>query len=457
MPICHCLVPDGSGTRLLFVSGPAGWSLPSVEHGDEWFAHEAVAVARQLSERLGLRLVALREIEQGDQRLCELENLSPECPGRSDWRWVDPAAVTKLLVTPASLRDVLLSWFGQSGCRRPPAARAPWEQKGWYKEAVAWIHEQLDQLRYTPTGPVEQVKTAWSCSSILRAPTTAGKLYFKATYARPPAEVLVIKKLERRWPRHVPCVVASDQIRCWMLMEDFGPRELSGLPFARWPGALRLFGRLQRESSESLWEWQAMACPDRRMDTLAGHLEALFSDPLLEQAESPFRLSTEDRNRLMSTRERWADELCELGASPLPISIVQQDFRDGNIAVRGRDYVFYDWSDTVLSHPFFSASRFLDFVPTTSHRPKKGAGRRLRTAVRHERLLDAYLDAWEDRAPRDRLRSIFRQVRRLDPIYQAIRWYMELPYCEHGSPWWRIMLSSVAESLQDALKAEAGH
>ena len=59
MPICYCLVPDASGTRLLLESDPEGWRLPTVEHDNGWFAHEAVAVARQLGDRLGIRLVAL--------------------------------------------------------------------------------------------------------------------------------------------------------------------------------------------------------------------------------------------------------------------------------------------------------------------------------------------------------------------------------------------------------------
>jgi hypothetical protein len=180
------------------------------------------------------------------------------------------------------------------------------------------------------------VKTAWSGSCILRVPATAGHLYFKATYARPPAEVAVVQELGRRWPRHVPTVVAADASRRWMLMEDFGPRELSGMPFARWPTALRLFGRIQRECSADLSSWRSIGCPDRRMEFLVSRLEPLLSDPLLADAELPFRLNEGDLERLRADRNRWAEQLFELGASPIPASIVQQDFRAGNVVVRGR-------------------------------------------------------------------------------------------------------------------------
>src|SRR5262249_43033753 len=159
MANCYCLVPDASGTRVLLERGPEGWTLPAVEHADDWFAHEAVAVARQLSDSLGIRLVALREVEENGLHLCELENLSPKWSPGSGWRGADRRAAAAMPLNPPGLRAPLLAWFRQASRRRPPAARSPWEKKGWYDGAVAWIEEQLARLAYTPTGPIEQVKT----------------------------------------------------------------------------------------------------------------------------------------------------------------------------------------------------------------------------------------------------------------------------------------------------------
>jgi hypothetical protein len=419
------------------------------EPGDE--------LSRQFSERLGIQLVALREIEEAGLRVCELEILSPEPSPANGWRWVDRReAAAALRHTPPGLGALVLAWFRQSSQRRRPTTRPPWEQKGWYNEAVAWIEEQLARLSRTPTGPVEQVKTAWSCSSILRVPTTEGHLYFKATYARPPAEVTVIQQLARRWPRHVPTLVAADVDRRWMLMEDFGSRELWRLPFARSPGAVRLFGRVQRECSADVSHWLGVGCPDRRIDQLARSLEPLLSDPHMAQADPPFRPGNGDLDRLRAESNSWAQEFLELGNSPLPASIVQQDFQQGNVAIHGRQYLFFDWSDTVVSHPFWSACRFLDYVGSGGGSSKRKRSRRLTKEIRHERLIDAYLDAWAEYAPRDQLRAVFRQAQRLNRLYLAIRWHLELPYCEPGSPWWREMVSWMAGSLQEFVDEQAG-
>ena len=150
MRICYCLVPDASGTRLLLERGPEGWTLPTVEHDHGWFAHEAVAVARGLGERLGIRLVALREVEEPGLHLCELENLSPDWSPARGCRWVVQSAAAALHLKPPGLRAHVLAWFQQTSRRRLPKARSPWETKGWYNGAVAWIEEQLARLGYTP-------------------------------------------------------------------------------------------------------------------------------------------------------------------------------------------------------------------------------------------------------------------------------------------------------------------
>jgi hypothetical protein len=54
---------------------------------------------------------------------------------------------------------------------------------------------------------------------------------------------------------------------------------------------------------------------------------------------------------------RGKDWWYELAAILIPASIVQQDFRHGNLVMSRRFCLFYDWSDTVVSHHFFACCR----------------------------------------------------------------------------------------------------
>jgi hypothetical protein len=45
----------------------------------------------------------------------------------------------------------------------PPGLSAPWEREGWFRSTSAWIEEQLGDLGYLPTAPIEIVKS-WGIS-----------------------------------------------------------------------------------------------------------------------------------------------------------------------------------------------------------------------------------------------------------------------------------------------------
>jgi hypothetical protein len=46
------------------------------------------------------------------------------------------------------------------------------------------------------------------------------------------------------------------------------------------------------------------------------------------------------------------------------------------------------------------------------------------------------------------LQRAFELARRLNPIYVAIRWYLDAPYCEPTSSWGRAMREAPARELR---------
>jgi hypothetical protein len=196
MPHCYCLIPDACGKCFLAV--PAGerlWTLPTVEHDDGWFAHASTAVARSATERYGIPMTALREHTLADCRVCELEIQAPQWTPPAGTRWIASSDLTAKTLEPAALSAPLRAWLAERETGAIPSIRPAWERPGWYAEAVRWILSECNRLGYAPSGPVEQLKAAWSWSSILRISTSAGALYFKADYAKPPSEPAVIDAL----------------------------------------------------------------------------------------------------------------------------------------------------------------------------------------------------------------------------------------------------------------------
>jgi hypothetical protein len=146
---------------------------------------------------------------------------------------------------------------------------------------------------------------------------------------------------------------------------------------------------------------------------------------------------------LRELKPRLHDLWNGLAAIPIPASIVQQDFRHENLVMSESTYLFYDWSDTVIGHPFFSCCRFLDFIQHDAH-PHDG----LSLEERSSRIADAYLEPWQDLLGQADLRHAFKLSRRLNPLYLAIRWYLEAPYCEPGSYWSRVLRERPINALR---------
>jgi hypothetical protein len=444
---CYCLIPDGCGNRVLVVSaGDGRWTLPSLENQEPWFAYASTAIARSASGLYAIPMTALREHSVGDCRVCELEIQSQHWTPPVGTRWIACSDLAEMALEPAGLSIFLRAWFAGQEPGAIPAIRPPWERRGWYAEAVRWILSQCERLGHAPSGPVEQLKAAWSLSTILRVPTSVGALYFKAAYAKPPSELAIIDTLARRWPRNIPVVIASDVDRGWMLMRDFGERSLDHEPIARWQAANRRFSAIQLACSADLTPWWRLRCPDRRIPVLVACMDRMFCDPTATRIDEPGGLTSVAMAQLRKLMPRLHDMWGELATIPIPASLVQQDFRHGNIALSETGYVFYDWSDTVVGHPFFACCRFLDYLPNGP-----GSRRGLPVEERRRRIAVSYLQPWTRIVGHDDLWRAFELVRQLNPIYVAIRRHLETPYCEPTSSWGRAMREGPAVELRRLL------
>src|SRR5262245_55607344 len=92
-----------------------------------------------------------------------------------------------------------------------PGSGPPWTAPGWLETAEHWLRSRMDTPGRPLTGPVRQVH-AWELSSVLRAPTTRGDVYFKATADSPlfVNEGVVTRALAERFPGRVPLPLAVD-------------------------------------------------------------------------------------------------------------------------------------------------------------------------------------------------------------------------------------------------------
>jgi len=402
------------------------------------------------------------------EHVCVLEVQDASWAPPSGARWATPDELRELgpaalAGTPGAARE-LERWLDEhAGRAEVPAVRPPWERSGWVAAATAWADAEVERLGATRTGPPEQIKGAWCGSAILRIPTGSGPLYLKETYARPPGEGALLVAMAERHAHCLPEVVASGASGRRMLMRDFGRGRLQGLPVAAWEESARRFALLQLDCAAHLDRWLAMGCEDRRPAALPDLFERQIADRSGVGTGTAMGLTDIELAGARSLLPELRRLCAALHASGIPPSLVQQDFREGNLAVGPqrdgvRTFVYYDWSDTVISHPFFSGIRMLDYIQQpyeTALRGPSGAPSTVTfSAVAHRRYIrDAYLEPWTALLPAAQLREVFALARRLNPLWQAVRWWLELPYYEPASPWGAMMIATLPARVRGLVRS----
>ena len=343
------------------------------------------------------------------------------------------------------------AWKSVSTTGNNSPTLALWERNGWFEGARLWVQTRLHEAGYELMGPVAQFKGAWGWSSILKAETDKGIVYFKADYDRPPKEVAVILKLAERWPRNVPHIIAADVERNWMLMSDFAGASLETLDAAHYLNAVSLFAQIQRSTAPDMHDWRLLECPDMTPNNLFRMTRHLIADTaVLCGGEGGLR--REELSELELKIPQIGQILTQLASSALPNTISNEDFRAGNAVVRDGEYVFYDWGSTVISHPMFGINYFLNRMI----RSDSEDGFRWRNDLEDEKrrgLMSAFLSQWTDYASWDQLSSELWLCRRLYHLYEAVKCYCDLPFVGTTSPWGAGSLAYIPQALRKLIAA----
>lgn len=257
-----------------------------------------------------------------------------------------------------------------------------WTDEAWLTTAYAWIERQLADLDRTRTGAIEQPHVApWS--TVLRVPTDAGAMFFKANHDPLRHEAAVVGLLAARVPDRVPPLLAVDAERGWMLMADAGetlrvvvPREQS---LGRWYDALGAVARIQLAAVDDVDALLAAGVPDHRLGTVPERYAALMDEI---DAEPRFRAA-----------RGYVEQLCaELASYGLPDTIQHDDLHDAQVFVLDDRQLIMDWGDACVSQPFCVLSVALEGVIAWGVEDVEGS-------VDTTPFRDAYLAPWTERYP----------------------------------------------------------
>jgi hypothetical protein len=226
-----------------------------------------------------------------------------------------------------------------------------WSSDAWRERATSWLDDRLAEAGLARTGEVEQPRVRpWA--TLLRAPTTQGPVWLKATGRDTAFEAGLYELLARVSPERVLIPLAIDSARGWILLPDAG-RSLgeSATGAALVEGlaaALPQYGQLQRDLMPHSRELLDLGLSDmgpglmpRRFDealaAVRGYLE--------HRGGPPDRATYERVAGMRATVVAWCERL---QGSPVGASLEHNDLHTYNILVGERGQArFYDWGDGI--------------------------------------------------------------------------------------------------------------
>jgi Phosphotransferase enzyme family len=298
-----------------------------------------------------------------------------------------------------------------------------WTEPSWIEAAHGWIRAELARSGIDVVGPIEQPHVRpWATA--MRVPTTAGVVWFKASTQAFRHEAAVVQVLSRVRPDCVPELLGVDVDSGWMLLADGGTRfrELNDAApdFDRWEEMLVRYAELQIDLMGARNELLERGAPDRGLAAFPALYEGLLADSELLRVGEPGGLTGDEVERLRALAPELRSACERLAAVGIPETIQHDDLHDGNVFVQDGRYLFFDWGDSCVGHPFFTLAVSLDGV-LAYDLAEAGAP----NGIDHYR--DLYLEPFTRFASRRELIEVSTLARRLGWIGRALVWQASLP------------------------------
>jgi len=298
-----------------------------------------------------------------------------------------------------------------------------WHDSDWQKQAHEWIRTQANRNSIHITGEIEQ-NHAYAWSTVMRAPSNEGTIFFKATAPETIYEIALTQKLAAWFPDDMPELIAVDTAQGWMLMRDGGEQLRASIRPTQnikpWEPVITRYAELQIGLAEHVDEILALGIPDHRPASLPALYEKLLADQSSLMIGEEKGLTSAEFESLQNLTPRFGQICNALTAFGIPASLNHGDFHDGNVLLNNGRLTFFDWGDASLTHPFVSLRTFFVSIEIAlelddySFTPEMS------------QLLDRYLEAWQAYGEKEALLSAYRLSKPVASISKTLAWHQTI-------------------------------
>jgi hypothetical protein len=320
-----------------------------------------------------------------------------------------------------------------------------WDDPGWLDRVHSWIHDELAKLNINISGTVEQIHLQpWS--TVLKAPTDTGDVFFKASAEALAFEPAVTRVLYHWRPDCIPQILAVDADEGWMIMADGGQRAREafnqGLGIGHWTKILSKYASLQITLTEHIEELLSFGVRDRRLRALPDLYQEILADESWFLIDQPDGISRSEYRRLYEGSSKFTELCQELDGYRVPDSLHHNDLHDGNIFTNNGRVLFFDWGDSSVSHPFFSLRTVFVSIEYTFGLEE------------NDPLINefgvGYMERWTEFESLENLHRAYDIAKKIWSISTAVKYWTYLRQIERARDDFRDALPSLMKEFLDA-------
>jgi Phosphotransferase enzyme family len=398
---------------------------------DDRHTAEVDHINAAVRQRFGLLTTVLRSLSHSEPqgevviRVHELETHGVSALQSDAMRWCGRAKLLSL--SDGEDRAANAEWLAGECFPRAAADGCEWIRPGWWDEVRVWIERKLWDTGRGAVRDIIQLR-AWHSSCVLRVDVVGGEYYFKAVPESLRRECTVTGYLAHHFPDVVPRVIAIEPERRWLLMAACPGRKLEEVTdVALWERAATRYARLQVACMPRVPELSTLGCERRSLDDLAQAIGPLSSDAAALRQSQPDGLSEAEIERFQALVPVLRQRCDQLAACGIPSTLEHGDLWPANFLVDQGSCAIIDWEDVAIAHPFFSLAPLqVGLFQSGLSSPTILAG-----------LERAYLAAFADMAPPERLHTALRMAAPLSFIDMAVRYRHQAPSVVRLHPWMR--------------------
>ena len=393
--------------------------LPSIKIDQPIYIDDIYWISKTVEEDFGIAINVLHydslEINRQQKEIKGIYVLEANDISKKTHQgfWCDSKNIETITFSNSEQKSIIETYLIELKTGNIPKLRPPWARVGWYEEASNWSYLELSQLGYEKIAPIECIKS-WSISCVLKITTNAGIFYLKQASTLPLFcdEPVVTKELANLFPNHIPKVVSINRQHHWLLLQDFGKPIGERVSVKIQQNIYSLLAQIQIKSLEYQDRLLDIGCLDRRLNILQSQI-----NPLIEEAATLSELSSVEISQLQNLAPYLKNLCLQLASYNIPETLVHGDLHLGNVAINEENYLFFDWTDSCITHPFFD---LFSLLFTGNQKFWLKLFKNFKKQYYFPRLRDAYLNQWLEYESRERLLEAWNIAKPLCALHHAV-------------------------------------